>query len=309
MIPTLVLTAGLGTRLDPLTRLVAKPAVPVAGIPLGARVLQWLAREGVCDAVLNLHHLPHTVTAAIGDGASLGLRVRYSWESTVLGSAGGPRHALPLLFREPPAQLIGDAGRQPLLIVNGDTLTEAALDPLIADHVHHGADVTMMVVPNPAPDRYNGITAQDGAVTGFIPKGHTDRSWHFVGVQVVNARVFAPLPDNTAAESVGWVYRQMVASAPGSIRIFPVETMFHDVGTPRDYVQMCRSFGGADAHGNVIWPGAEVHPAAQLRRCVVAGHVSVPAAVHASDVVIVPSDVARPGDRCRTTDSIALFGY
>ena len=59
----LVLTAGLGTRLDPLTRLVAKGAVPVAGATLVERVLQWLAREGVRDAVLNLHHRPDSITA------------------------------------------------------------------------------------------------------------------------------------------------------------------------------------------------------------------------------------------------------
>ena len=94
----LVLTAGLGTRLEPLTYLRAKAAVPVNGDALARRVIRWLVGEGVRDLVLNLHHLPASITAFVGDGSDLGARVRYSWENPVLGSAGGPRHALPLLI-------------------------------------------------------------------------------------------------------------------------------------------------------------------------------------------------------------------
>src|SRR6185503_5909500 len=80
VLPALVLTAGLGTRLDPLTRLVAKPAVPLGGRTLVARVLDWLRREQVRDVVLNLHARPETIAADVGDGARWDLRLRYSWE-------------------------------------------------------------------------------------------------------------------------------------------------------------------------------------------------------------------------------------
>src|SRR5215204_4131668 len=110
MIPALVLTAGLGTRLQPLSFVRAKGALPLAGEPLARRILRWLSQAGVRDAVLNLHHLPHTLSGAIGDGSDIGVRVRYSWEVPVLGSAGGPRRALPLLQ---------DGSRErPFLIVN-----------------------------------------------------------------------------------------------------------------------------------------------------------------------------------------------
>src|SRR5688500_8878136 len=95
-LPTIVLTAGLGTRLDPITRAVAKAAVPMAGKTLVERILEWLKREGIEDVVLNLHHRPESITAVVGDGGGLGLRVRYSWERTLLGSAGGPKQALTL---------------------------------------------------------------------------------------------------------------------------------------------------------------------------------------------------------------------
>jgi mannose-1-phosphate guanylyltransferase len=231
MISTLVLSAGLGTRLGPITKRLAKPAVPIGDQTIGERVLRWLHREGVTNVVMNLHHLPETITSVIGDGAQLGMTVRYSWEPTLLGSAGGPRHALPLINSDP------------FLIVNGDTLADVALGPVVDAHRQAGADVTMVVIKNPAPDRYNGVVANaDNVVTGFIPKGHSSSSWHFVGIQVVNKSVFAPLPDDTPIETVSGVYREMIGTLP-RVRIYPVTATFHDVGTPEDYEATCRAFG------------------------------------------------------------------
>src|SRR5207302_7936463 len=142
MIPALVLTAGLATRLRPLSWVRAKAALPVAGEPLARRILRYLAAAGVTDAVLNLHHLPHTLAARVGDGTDLGLRVRYSWESpVVLGSAGGVRRALSLL------------GASRFLILNGDTLTDADVGMLLACHADTGAQITMAVIPNVEPDK------------------------------------------------------------------------------------------------------------------------------------------------------------
>src|SRR5436190_13329953 len=94
----LVLAAGLGSRLRPLTQARAKAAAPVDGEPLARRAIRWLVGHGVRDLVVNLHHKPESIAAAVGDGSDLGALVRYSWESPILGSAGGPRHALPLLL-------------------------------------------------------------------------------------------------------------------------------------------------------------------------------------------------------------------
>src|SRR5690348_7023539 len=96
-VPALVLTAGLGTRLQPLSAYRAKPALPVAGTPLIARMLRRLREAGVTRVVLNLHHKAESITRVVGDGAAFDIDVRYSWETRVLGSAGGPARALPLL--------------------------------------------------------------------------------------------------------------------------------------------------------------------------------------------------------------------
>lgn len=282
MIPTLVLTAGLGARLAPLTTLVAKPVVPVGDATLVERVLRWLRREGVVDAVLNLHYRADTITGIVGDGATLGLRVRYSWEASLLGSAGGPRHALDLLAGTPPDPAT------PVLIVNGDTLTDIALGPVVAAHRATGAEVTLVVIPNPAPDRYNGVVAgTDGIVRGFIPKGHRTPSWHFVGIQIANAGVFAGLEDGRPAETVSGLYQDLVTRAPGRVRIVPVDAVFHDVGTPADYLETCRAFGAVDRRGNVVWPDASIAPEADVADAIVAG-VHVPAGITARRTIFTP---------------------
>ena len=129
-----MLAAGLGTRLRPLTLARAKPALPVAGPSLIERIVGWLAGHGITDLIVNLHYRPETITARLGDGTELGTRVRYSWEQPVLGSAGGPRHALPLL-------LDGESGL--FILVNGDTLTDVDLARMIDEHRRSGAMVSM----------------------------------------------------------------------------------------------------------------------------------------------------------------------
>src|SRR5262245_39199920 len=132
----LLLAAGLGTRLQPLTRVRAKPAIPVGGEPLARRIVSWLSNSGVNDLVVNLHHLPATLTSVLGDGEDLGARIRYSWEQpAVLGSAGGPRQALAIV------------GAETFFVINGDTLTEVDLRQLAAAHEASGALVTLALVP------------------------------------------------------------------------------------------------------------------------------------------------------------------
>jgi NDP-sugar pyrophosphorylase family protein len=269
MIPALVLAAGRATRLRPLSRVRAKAALPVAGEPLVQRIIAWLAGAGVHDLVINLHHLPHTITRIVGDGAQHGVRVRYSWETLVLGSAGGPRHALSLL----------DA--QQFLIVNGDTLTNLDLTALMAAHERSGALVTLAVVPNTEPDKYGGVTVDDGgAVTGFTRKGSEQRSFHFVGVQVAHAQAFAGLSDGIPYESIGALYPDLMRARSGCIRAHVCEASFLDIGTTADYVAASLSLARREGHmlegENVVWDDVVIGKGARLRRCVVTDGVRVP---------------------------------
>ena len=311
MLPTLVLAAGLGTRLDPLTRLIAKAAVPLAGRTLLERSLDQLRRQGVTDVVINLHHRPETVTAILGDGTRAGLHIRYSWEPRILGSAGGPRRALPLL----------DAGR--FLIVNGDTLCDVDLAAMVRDHIDSGADVTMALVPNRAPDHYNGIKLDDGRlVTSFVPRGQAHGTWHFIGVQIVEATVFAALRDGEPSETVAGIYRERLTAGTMSIRGYCLDQPFVDVGTPRDYVAAAlalvragednaietgaRIDGTARLRQSVVWGNSSIGPECALNDCVVAG-VSLPPGFRASDAVLIPASLAKPGDSARIVGDVAVF--
>jgi NDP-sugar pyrophosphorylase family protein len=284
--PALVLTAGLGTRLRPLTYVRAKGAVPVNGDPLVARILRWLSSHGIRHVVLNLHSLPQSIAAAVGDGTDLALRVRYSWEQPVLGSAGGPRHALPLLT---------DAGDERFLIVNGDTLTDVDLPTMFESHCSSGALVTMALIPNPRPDKYGGVRLSDrGDVIGFTRAGTPGESFHFIGVQVAEARAFAGLEDGVPEESVNRLYPHLMAQTPGSVAGFVCNATFRDIGTPRDYLDTClelarvegdRLWSRADvsvdpsAHvtRSVLWDDVSVGAGATLTECIVCDGVSVPA--------------------------------
>jgi mannose-1-phosphate guanylyltransferase len=317
VLPALVLTAGLGSRLDPITRLVAKAAVPVAGRSLVERVLDWLVAQEVTDVVLNLHHRPETITSIVGDGSHMGLRVRYSWEMPLLGSAGGPRHALDLLDAET------------FFVVNGDTLCDVALAPLANVHHASAAGVTMAVVPNQSPDRYNGLVLDsDDVVTGFVPRGQADGSWHFTGVQVANASVFAGLPDQVPAESVHGVYQTLMRPGTGGLAAHRVDGPFHDVGTPAEYLRTALSLNGSaslaaegaastgnrlaavsdDAHvtRSIVWPGATIDAQAALDECIVT-NVYVPRGFAATRSIIVPAEICRPADRARITGDVACF--
>jgi NDP-sugar pyrophosphorylase family protein len=229
----LILAAGLGTRLRPLTLERAKPAMPVGGIPIIRRIITWLTGEGVTDLVVNLHHRPETITALVGDGSDLGARVRYSWEQpAILGSAGGPRHALPII------------GAKTFFIVNGDTLTDLALQSLAGAHAATKAMVTMALVPNREPDRYGGVRmGEDGQISGFVSRGaQAAGSYHFIGAQVADAEVFAGLKDGDAINSTHGVYDTLIASTPGSIRGYLCNAAFWDIGTPEDYAATDKAF-------------------------------------------------------------------
>lgn len=281
----LLLTAGLGTRLRPLTRVRAKPALPVAGVPMARRIIRWLAAEGITDVVLNLHHLPETITSVVGDASDMGVRARYSWEQpVVLGSAGGPRLALDIV------------GEDTFLIVNGDTLTDVALPPLFDAHASGGALVTMAVVRNTDPQHYSGLRlASDGAVLGVEPRGSAIPSFHFIGVQAVNARVFADLPLGRPANSVGEVYTAWIASKPGSIRAHVCDAHFWDIGTVADYWTTSRAFAG-DEPSQLVSAPARIEPGAHFIDSIAWDDVVLGAGCRVTRCIVTDGVHVAPGD-------------
>jgi NDP-sugar pyrophosphorylase family protein len=275
----------------------AKPAVPVAGEPLIRRILRYASRQGVRDFVLNLHALPETITARVGDGADLEVRVRYSFESPVLGSAGGPRRALALLPDDD------------FFIVNGDTLTSVDLGALAERHRESKALVTIAVIPNEWPDRYGGLVVdREGRFHSVVPRGSHVHSYHVVGVQMAHPAAFASLDPNQPAESIGALYKLLVRENPGQVRAVLCATDFWDIGTPSDYLTTALAIGKAEGHegaqigarsvvdpsarvvDSVIWDDVVVGNRVTLERCIVADGVTIESGADFQDCAIVWKD-------------------
>jgi NDP-sugar pyrophosphorylase family protein len=282
----LILAAGLGTRLSPLTLVRAKPVVPVAGEPLVRRIAAWLSGHGVTNLTLNLHHLPETVAACLGDGADLGVTVRYSWEQPkVLGSAGGPRLALDIV------------GADTFWIVNGDTLTDVALAAMHEQHVRTGAQVTLALMRNTEPHRYGGVRLNaHGHVTSFVKKGaDAVESFHFVGVQLAHRRVFESLRAGEEASTIGGIYDALIRSQPDAICGYVSDCRFQDIGTVDDYQRTTFDWIGytgdtansigrnvdisSSAHvsRSILWDNVRVAEGASLTHCIVTDDVAVDA--------------------------------
>lgn len=279
----LLLTAGLGTRLRPLTYVRAKAAVPINGEALVRRVIRGLAAAGIAELVLNLHHRPASIAALVGDGSDLGVSVRYSWEQPVLGSAGGPRRALPLLV---------DSDDETFLIVNGDTLTDVDIWALVARHRQAEALVTMALIPNPRPSQYGGVVVSaDGFVTGFT-RAQGQPTWHFIGVQAARGRAFGRLEDGIPTESVNTLYPRLIAERPGSVAAYLTEASFLDIGTPRDCLETSLALAATEGPRfagsrvsiddsavlvrSMVWDDVGVGKRAHLHECIVGDGANIP---------------------------------
>ncbi|MFN8060656.1 MAG: NDP-sugar synthase [Vicinamibacterales bacterium] len=292
----LVLAAGHGTRARPLTAVRAKPALPLGTDTLVSRILRWLRDEGVERVVVNLHHRPESVVRAVHDGLPPGLSVRFSSETRLLGSAGGPRHALPLIEDDP------------FYVVNGDTLTNVDLGALARRHEEAGALVTMAVMPSPDPRHYGGvIVGERDDVIGFARPGRHASPQHFVGVQIMRREAVADLPDGEPAETVWGVYPQLLSRSADAIAALRCRPVFHDIGTVGDYIRTARQLAGAGSrrgssivgHGcevdataelgdSILWDDVRVGGGASVVRSIVVDGVTVPQGAVLRDAIVFP---------------------
>ncbi|PYQ48525.1 MAG: nucleotidyltransferase [Acidobacteria bacterium] len=258
----MILAAGLGTRMRPLTLVKAKAALPVLNRPLLHWTLELLAAHGVREAMINLHHLPRTVRAAVGDGRAFGVKVAYSYEPEILGTGGGPRKV---------RRWLGD---EPFLLVNGDVVFDFDLTRLFRAHARSGARVTLALIPNPDPRKYSGVvTGPDGRVRSIasLPRAARGTISMFPGVHVLDPALLDRLPPG-ASDTVRDLYAPLIAegSPPLGVRL---RGPWYDLGSPSLYLASHQSllasrFRGS-RRGSVIHPEARVHPRARVTRSVV----------------------------------------
>ena len=154
----MVLAAGLGTRLRPITYAMPKPMVPVLNRPVMEHGVRLLARHGFEDAVANLHWFPELIEGHFGDGSDFGPKLSYSYEEQLLGTAGGVRNA---------ADFLGDS----FLVLAGDALTDIDLAAMREFHESHDGLVTMATKRVAETDQFGVVIAGgDGRIQGFQEK-------------------------------------------------------------------------------------------------------------------------------------------
>lgn len=221
----LVLAAGAGTRLRPLTDTCPKPMLPVAGRPLLEWTLGWLRRYGVREAALNLHHLPDVVREGLGDGSRFDMRLQYAYEPELLGTSGAT-HGFPGFFDEP------------FLVIYGDLLMDLDLDDLIGFHRERSALMTLALKRTRTPHSQGMIEVDEaGRVLRFVEKpqvwdgGDTANA----GVYVCEPGVAARIPPGFSDFGHDIIPRLLHDGLPVYGR--PLRGYLLDIGTPAAYAQ------------------------------------------------------------------------
>ena len=207
----MILAAGRGTRLAPLTDHTPKPLLPVHGTPLIERQLQQLVEAGVRDVIINLYHLGEQIAEHLGDGSRYGARIQYSRETELLETAGGIRLALPLL------------GKEPFVLLNGDIYTDFDFAQLPSAPA---ADCGAHLVLTPTPAHRGGdFVCVDGRVTA------RGEPYVYMGVGVVRPEVFQPYPPGAFSFQV--VMFDLLAAGRLCAQIH--EGAWHDIGSLAQY--------------------------------------------------------------------------
>ncbi len=154
----MILAAGEGTRLQPLTLSTPKVLLPVAGVPLIRRILTWLRIHGIHEVAINLHYRGETISDALGDGSEMGMSIMYSPEETMLGTAGGVKRA-------------GDFFDGPFIVHYGDVLTDFSLTEMIKFHHAKKAAATLSILKVSEPRSAGVVEMNDeGKICSFTEK-------------------------------------------------------------------------------------------------------------------------------------------
>src|SRR5215213_5402954 len=306
----MILAAGYGTRLWPLTIDRTKPAIPFMGRPLIGYVAEYLAGYGFDDIVVNLHHQPDSVRAALGDGSAFGVRFHYVEEPVILGTSGAIGNARHLLD--------GDH----FVVINGKLATDIDLREALETHRRAGALATLVLRPNPTRERYSTVEVRDGLVTGFGGYPPSDNAGSapgaaqsddaplmFTGIQILDPRVFGLIPPGVFSHSVTDVYVPAIARGD-RVAAHVSGGSWYELSTVRRYLEtsvaLMKREGrdvelgrgsvveeGASVTESVLWEDVSVAAGAVVRRCVLGAGVRVERGEVFEDAAVVRAAVVR----------------
>src|SRR4051794_39698409 len=225
---SMVMAAGLGTRLRPLTYEVPKPLVPVANRPIMEHILTLLRRHGLREVIANLHWFPDTIRDRFGDGSGQGVDLTYRYEEELLGTAGGVRNV---------REFFGD---EPFLVMAADALTDIDLAGLGAAHDANGGMATLAVKRVANVSEFGVVIAgSDGRIQGFQEKPGPAEALSDLAncmIYVLEPEIFDYFPDT---EEVDWALDVFPAllDADVGFGIHVTDAYWNDVGSLPEYLQ------------------------------------------------------------------------
>jgi mannose-1-phosphate guanylyltransferase/mannose-1-phosphate guanylyltransferase/phosphomannomutase len=301
----MVLAAGLGTRLRPLTYEITKPMVPVLDRPVMEHIVDLLDRHGIDRIIANLHYFPDSIREYFGD------RIEYRFEEELLGTAGGVRAC---------AEFFGD---EPFLVISGDALTDIDLTALAARHRESGGVATLAVKKVPDTREYGVVLHdRDGRITGFQEKPAPEEALSDLGncgIYVFDPKIFDYFPGRPFVDWAKDVFPVLLENDV-PFHIHEVREYWNDVGSLAELRQ-----GTFDAlkgelrleiEGREVRPGVTVageSPASLSPETEIDGPVWIGRDVQIGSGVrlmgpIVIGDGARIGDGAQLRSSIVFPG-
>jgi NDP-sugar pyrophosphorylase family protein len=245
----MIMAAGIGTRLRPVTDLVPKPMAPIVNRPALYHILRLLRRHGLREVIINLHHLPDAITGYFGDGAGLGMDIRYSFEPELLGTAGGVKSNAAFL----------DSGT--FLVISGDALTDIDLTGLVAAHARYGSIATIAVKEVADPSLFGVVLADDDdRVVGFQEKPTLEEARSRLcncGIYVFEPEIFSHILPAQFDDFGRRVFPDLLREHI-PFHAYTASGYWSDVGNLQEYIR-----GNGDALAGrveVEMPGTEVRP-------------------------------------------------
>lgn len=283
----MILAAGYGSRLMPLTQLVPKPLLPVANMPTMAYGIRTLRALGIRDICVNVSYMRQEIRRHFGDGEVNGVTLHWSEEETPLGTAGGVKRASPLLKA------------CTTVVIAGDAVLDCDLRPLVAAHRRRDALITLGSISVDDPRRYGVIvTDTQGRIQQYQEKpapGEEISRQASTGIYILSPDVLDIIPDDRVWDFGLDVFPEIIASG-AEFYACPVVGYWTDVGSPAAYLEANLDYlagrirveaSGRRVGDNLVSGSAQVD-GASLRRCVVGEHVSISQGSDLVDCVVWP---------------------